>query len=86
MRPVNEFPTVVDLAYEIIAMDQELQQLRGTNRSLTELVHMHNESMTQNLQSSRKFMGDIFLAVLDPNSAISLGLDAKKKQSAEVRR
>ena len=78
MKETVSRASVVDMAYEIIAMDREINQLRHANKHLTALVHMNNDSTNNSIQAGRQLMSDVLLAVMDRDSAISMGLEAKR--------
>lgn len=83
MREFDGFPTIVDFAYEIIAMNEENISLR---RGLEHYKLMHEDnmkSMKQSQDATMKNIGTIIGAVLDPDSAINKGSAALMREQIQ---
>ena len=80
MREEYCTPDVLDFAYQVIAMDEEISHLRRELEHYKKMHEMHCKSMNNSLESSKKFVGIILSAALDPESAINKGHDAIIKE------
>jgi hypothetical protein len=64
-------PSLVDFAYEIIAIHEENEFLRSELEHYKKLHEQHCERLGQSLEHSKEMTGLIFKAALDPNSSIN---------------
>lgn len=73
MKEHAYIPTVIDFAYDIISLHKENIFLREKIEHLEKLEDMHRKSLNSSDKHHKEFLGIMFNAVLDPESALNKG-------------
>jgi hypothetical protein len=79
VEAMKDYPqdiSIVDFAYQIIAMNNENNELHRKVEHLEELNRINGECLNDSANSTKEMIGTIFSAVLDPKSAINKGNSA----------
>jgi len=70
---MNEEFTVLDFAYDIIAMQNEIKYLRGKLDHYKKLYDTHCERLNSSERYTKEITGLILNAIIDPESSINKG-------------
>lgn len=83
MRDGKYYPTIVDYAYEIIAMYEENEHIKRELEHYKELHKINCESLKDRENHNKEFMGTFLKTALDPDSVINKGHEAIIKEQHE---
>lgn len=65
---------VVEMAYQIIDMHEEILRLRADVEYYKPYQQMYMDELNNGIKSSQEMIGTMLVAALDPNSIINKGL------------
>jgi hypothetical protein len=64
MRHENQIPNVVDLAYQIIQLHQQVEYLKEENEGLREYRQKYSDLLNSSLDHSREMTANILIGIL----------------------
>ncbi len=83
MKSTPYIPSIVDFAYDIIHMQEEIEQLRHERDHYKKLHEMNCDALNRSDKHTREMTGLMLKAVLDPDSVINKGHAAILREEME---